>query len=91
MVECPRAASPLKVRLRLMRGLAQIGADSQPGAVGDVNAGLLARKAVDQHAERRKQARHEGNEAGVRGQIREAIAILLLDTMDPEVFEILEG
>ena len=69
---------------------AWIGANGQLGAVGDVNAGLFARQAVDQHAERRKEARHEGNEASVCGQIAEAVVIFLLDAVLPEVLGILE-
>ncbi len=62
---------------------ARIGADGQFGAVGDVDAGLLARQAVDQDAKRCEQARHQCDETAIAWQISEAIAILLFDAVNP--------
>ncbi len=69
---------------------ARIGTDCRPGAVGDVDACLLARQVVDQHAKRCRETRHKGNKAPIRGQLTKAVTIFLFDSMHPEVLEILE-
>ena len=45
---------------------------------------------MDQEAEGQKQPRHQRHEAGIAWQLMEAIAVLLLDTVDVEGLEVFE-
>lgn len=70
---------------------ASIVADGKLGAVGKIDACLFATKAVQQHTERHHQPWYETDKPTIAREACEAITVFLLNTINPEMFEILEG
>src|SRR3954454_7247411 len=68
---------------------AAIVADSELGRVGEVDAGLLAVEAVQQHHQRGEQPRHQADEAILMRQVAKAGAMLAADPVEIEHLEML--
>jgi hypothetical protein len=66
-----------------------IVADGELGWVGEVDAGLFAAEAVQQHHQRDEQPRHQADEAVIVRQIAKAAAMLIADPVEVERLEIL--
>ena len=69
---------------------AAIVTDGELTGIDEINAALLAAQAVQQDHQRRKQTRHQTDEAIIMRDIAKAGTILLADPVVVEHFEILE-
>jgi hypothetical protein len=68
---------------------AAIVADGELARIREVDAGLLAAEAVQQHHQGDEQPRHQADEAVIMRQVAKAGAILMADPMEGERLEIL--
>ena len=86
MVDLPRSASPLNTPVAADTA---IMADSELCAVGNIKIRLLSAQAMQQetkgHEEPERQAGDQGNKPLIRRQGTKAAAVLVLNTVAPEM------
>ena len=66
-------------------------AHCQLGAVGKVDAGLLATEVMQQQVRRQQQAGQQAHKSTVARQLTKAVPVLVSDAIKPEVLEVFVG